>query len=73
MRTGFVKFFSQRKGWGFVKDGEESFFLHYSKCDQSCRKNGTGMVTLQEGDLVSFDVEENPRGLKAVNVSKVKV
>jgi len=73
MRQGFIKFFNANKGWGFAKDGEQNFFIHYKDCDQTCRENKTGIVTFQPGQLVSFDVEDNPRGPIAKNVTKVKV
>ena len=60
---GKVKFFNQMKGFGFIAadDGKE-YFVHQSGLAEG--------VTLNEGDSVTFDVEEGDRGLKAVNVSK---
>ena len=60
---GTVKFFNERKGFGFIagEDGEE-YFVH-----QTGLKAGT---TLNEGDAVEFDVEQGDRGPKAANVSK---
>ena len=59
---GTVKFFNAGKGFGFVKsdDDDKEYFVH-----QSNIKEG---VTLNEGDAVTFDVEEGERGPKAVNV-----
>lgn len=59
---GTVKFFNEQKGFGFIAgdDGKE-FFVHSS---------ALGGITLNEGDKVTFDVEEGDRGPKAVNVSK---
>lgn len=60
---GTVKFFNAGKGFGFItaEDGKE-YFVH-----QSALAEG---VTLNEGDAVTFDVEEGDRGPKAVNVNK---
>jgi CspA family cold shock protein len=60
---GTVKFFNEGKGFGFIagEDGKE-VFVH-----KSALKEGT---TLQEGDSVTYDVEEGDRGPKAVNVVK---
>ncbi len=61
--NGKVKFFNQMKGFGFIaaEDGKE-YFVHQSGLAEG--------LSLQENDAVSFDVEEGPRGPKAVNVSK---
>jgi CspA family cold shock protein len=60
---GTVKFFNARKGFGFVsaEDGND-YFVH-----QSALAEG---ITLNEGDAVTFDVEQGDRGPKAVNVKK---
>ena len=60
MSNGTVKFFNNAKGFGFIKpdDGGKDVFVH---------QNGlTDEIT--EGDKVSFDVEESPKGLNAINV-----
>lgn len=66
MSNGTVKWFNSEKGFGFIngEDGRD-LFVHQSsiKCD--------GFRTLEEGESVSFDVEEDQRGLKAVNVIKL--
>ena len=61
--NGTVKFFNAGKGFGFIaaEDGKE-YFVH-----QSALAEG---VNLNEGDAVTFDVEEGDRGPKAVNVNK---
>lgn len=62
VRTGRVKFFNDSKGFGFIKDTEtqEEFFVHV-----------TGLKTdVQEGDLVTFELEKGMKGLNAVNVKK---
>ena len=60
---GTVKFFNEQKGFGFVsgEDGNE-YFVHSSGL--------AGDIRLQEGDAVTFDVEEGDRGPKASNVEK---
>jgi CspA family cold shock protein len=58
---GTVKFFNERKGFGFIagEDGKE-YFVHQTGLQEG--------VTLHENDAVEFDVEEGDRGPKAVNV-----
>ena len=60
MSLGTVKFFNQSKGFGFItpEDGGKDVFVH---------KNGLS-EDIQEGDKVSYDVEESPKGLNAINV-----
>ena len=66
MATGTVKWFSDKKGYGFIEqeDGAD-VFVHHSGI------NATGFKTLKEGDRVTFDVEEGEKGPSAVNVSVV--
>ena len=61
--NGTVKFFDGTKGFGFIagEDGTE-YFVHQTGLNEG--------VTLNEGDSVTFDVEEGERGPKATNVSK---
>ena len=63
--NGKVKWFNEQKGYGFVtaEDGTE-MFVHFSAI------KGEGFKTLAEGDSVSFDVEQGPKGPKAINVVK---
>ena len=63
---GVVKWFSERKGFGFIEqeDGQD-LFVHHSAI------NMPGFRTLNEGDRVSFEIEESDRGPKAKNVTKL--
>lgn len=65
MAKGVVKWFSDKKGYGFIEqeDGRD-IFVHFSSI------NTPGFKTLAEGDRVSFDVEESERGPVAKNVTK---
>ena len=66
MANGTVKWFNNRKGFGFIQqeDGPD-LFVHFSSI------NADGYKTLNEGEEVTFEVEEGERGPKAVNVSRV--
>ena len=66
MAQGPVKWFSEKKGYGFIteEDGRD-VFVHYSSIDMP------GFKTLAEGEQVSFEVEESDRGPMAKNVAKV--
>ncbi len=65
MNNGTVKWFNETKGFGFISgDSGDDIFVHYSSIA------GNGFKSLLEGDSVSFEIEEGPKGLKAVNVVK---
>ncbi|RPI70641.1 MAG: cold-shock protein [Desulfobacteraceae bacterium] len=66
MSTGKVKWFNERKGFGFIEqeDGQD-VFVHHSGI------NATGYKSLNEGDRVSFDVVNGQKGLAAVNVTVI--
>ena len=60
MSKGTVKFFNESKGYGFITpdDGGKDVFVHVN-----------GLIDeIREGDKVSFDVEDGPKGLNATNV-----
>jgi len=65
LATGTVKWFNEKKGFGFIKqeDGQD-LFVHYSSIDMPGFKN------LVEGDEVIFDIEETDRGFQAKNVKR---
>ena len=67
MAEGVVKWFNDKKGYGFIARGEEGkdLFVHHSSIEM------TGFRTLAEGDRVSFDISETERGPEAKNVKKV--
>jgi len=66
MADGTVKWFNDRKGYGFIEqeDGPD-VFVHHSGI------NSTGFRSVNEGDKVTFDVEQGPKGPCAVNVTVV--
>ena len=68
MATGTVKWFNDSKGYGFIErsDGKEDVFVHYTAVV------GEGYRSLTEGSEVEFDVEQDPKGLRAANVVVTK-
>ena len=64
MTTGTVKWFNEAKGFGFIStaDGGKDVFVHYSAIANS------GFRTLAEGQEVTFDVVDGPKGPQAANV-----
>jgi len=66
MTNGIVKWFDERKGYGFIEQEEgPDVFVHHSGI------NATGFKSLNEGDSVTFNVEQGQKGPAAVNVTKV--
>ena len=64
MTNGIVKWFSDSKGFGFIEQEEGSdVFVHHSGI------NANGFKTLREGDRVTFDIQQGPKGPSAVNVT----
>ncbi len=65
MAEGIVKWFSQEKGFGFITpdDGGKDLFVHFSEIQ------GTGFRNLDEGQRVSFEAQEGPKGPQASNVA----
>jgi CspA family cold shock protein len=66
MANGTVKWFNDRKGFGFIEQQDGSdVFVHHTGI------NATGFKSLHEGDAVTFDIEQGQKGLAAVNVTVV--
>ena len=66
MASGSVKWFSNRKGYGFItpEDGGKDIFVHHTGI------KGEGYKTLEEGQQVDFEVIQGPKGEQATNVLK---
>ncbi|HKK01656.1 MAG TPA: cold-shock protein [Desulfuromonadales bacterium] len=66
MKQGKVKWFNDAKGFGFIEqEGETDVFVHFSAIEMD------GFKTLAEGDQVSFNVVQGPKGPQAQNVVRV--
>ena len=67
MAKGTVKWFSAEKGYGFITpaDGKKDVFVHHTAIEME------GYKKLEEGDEVSFEVTEGPKGLQASQVVKL--
>ena len=67
MPRGSVKWFDDRKGYGFIaRDGGKDIFVHFSAIQ------GNGFKTLSEGEEVEFEIVNGPKGEQATNVQKAK-
>ena len=65
MQNGKVKWFNSEKGFGFIEvEGGEDVFVHFSAIQ------GEGFKTLEEGQEVTFEVEQGNRAPQATNVNK---
>lgn len=65
MANGTVKWFNNKKGYGFInEENGRDIFVHFSSITMD------GYKTLNEGDNVTFDIEESARGPEAKNVRK---
>ena len=66
MANGIVKWFNERKGYGFIEQDEgPDVFVHHSGI------NASGFKTLNEGDRVTFEIEEGQKGPRAIDVTVV--
>jgi CspA family cold shock protein len=64
--TGTVKWFNNAKGYGFIsRDSGEDVFVHYSSIE------GSGFRSLNEGERVEFEVEQDQKGPRAVRVQSL--
>lgn len=67
MASGKVKWFDNKRGFGFIaQESGQDVFVHYSNIV------GSGFKTLNEGEEVSFDVVPSEKGLKALNVERIR-
>lgn len=67
MAEGRVKWFNEKKGYGFIEtDGQGDVFVHYSAIE------GAGFRSLNEGEQVQFEVEQGSKGPQAVRVQRVQ-
>jgi len=66
MKTGTVKWFNAKKGYGFISDDAgNDVFVHFSALLMD------GFKTLEEGDKVQFEIAQGEKGPQAANVSKL--
>ncbi len=67
MASGKVKWFDNKKGYGFIShDSGKDIFVHYSQIQ------GQGYKTLAEGETVDFELIDSGKGLKAQNVARAQ-
>ena len=66
MPKGIIKYFSEHRGYGFIENDEmDRIVVHHSQIQVD------GYRTLEEGEIVSFEVKRGRRGLEAINVHKI--
>jgi cold shock protein len=67
MATGKVKWFNDQKGFGFISSEADNrdVFVHHTVIE------GQGFKTLQDGEVVDYDAEDGPKGMKATRVKRV--
>ena len=66
MPSGTVKWFNDKKGFGFIEsDDGGDVFVHHTSIQ------GSGFKSLSEGERISFDIEQGDKGPRAVNVMKI--
>ena len=65
-KTGTVKWFDTKKGYGFIElEGNKDIFVHFSEISEE------GYKSLRDGQSVEFDVEKDDNGERAKNVTKL--
>ena len=65
MPTGKVKWFNEKKGYGFIaQESGDDVFVHFSAI------SGDGFKTLTEGEAVEFEITQGPKGPQAANVTR---
>jgi CspA family cold shock protein len=68
MASGKVKWFDNRRGFGFISQEQgQDVFVHHTCI------NGNGYKTLQEGEVVHYELVQSEKGPKALNVSRVRM
>jgi len=65
MKTGTVKWFNEKKGFGFIESEERDYFVYYKDI------NTAGFKTLRDGQAVNFEPSPSERGFAAKNVTLV--
>lgn len=65
MLHGIVKWFNNKKGFGFIQSDGKDYFIHYKEI------TGTGYKTLKDGDSVTFTSAIGPKGMLATQVGVV--
>lgn len=63
---GTVKWFAKEKGFGFISDGKDDFFVHFKDIDMP------GYKQLEPGQFVDFTTTKGPKGMQATNVKVVR-